>query len=220
VQISLGSYFASLSPRGSVSFERAIVTIAERWGFAAALPLALFLPPALRADGDLPALLVGFPSLAAGRFAAAPVSALDLVAFSQALDKVVARARRVSLEQSCNRTREQPRAHGPRRRGRKRGAWRVSGQWAAAVLTGAAQHALLRPHSIFDALLPTRMLRGLGDDTCSTGAKTCTRLQTSSSSSSNSSTSSSTSSSRSSLLAATNNGAGVCHGHGSRHPLP
>lgn len=92
-QLSLGSYFASLSPRGAVSFERALVSVADRWGLAAALPLAMFLPPALRAEGDAGGLLAGLPSLAAGRFAASAVSALDLVAFSQAVHRHVAKTR-------------------------------------------------------------------------------------------------------------------------------
>lgn len=91
----MGSYFASLSPRGSVSFERALVSIADRWGLAAALPLAMFLPPPLRAEGDAAALLAGFPTLAAGRFSAAAVSSLDLVAFSHTVNKFLARKRKV-----------------------------------------------------------------------------------------------------------------------------
>ena len=43
---SLGAYFASLAPKGPVCLERAIVSIADKKGFAAALPLAMFMPPA------------------------------------------------------------------------------------------------------------------------------------------------------------------------------
>jgi hypothetical protein len=42
--LSLGDYFASLAPQGAVSWERALVSVADRFGLTAALPLALFLP--------------------------------------------------------------------------------------------------------------------------------------------------------------------------------
>lgn len=65
---SLGSYFASLEPRGPFSFERAFASVADRFGLAAALPLAMFLPRAWRRDKDVGGLLSSFPSLAASQF--------------------------------------------------------------------------------------------------------------------------------------------------------
>ncbi len=55
--MSLGSYFSSLVPRGAFSFERVIVSVADRFGLSAALPLAMFLPPAWRQDDDVGGLL-------------------------------------------------------------------------------------------------------------------------------------------------------------------
>jgi hypothetical protein len=77
-----------------VSFERALISIADRWGLGAALPLAVFLPQAWRAEADAGGLLSSAPArLAARRLAGAGVSTLDLVALTQAAHQAVAKAR-------------------------------------------------------------------------------------------------------------------------------
>jgi len=107
--MSLGAYFASLAPTGAFSFERVVVSIADRFGLSAALPLAMFLPAAWRKDDDVGGLLRSFPSLAAGRFVASTVSVLDLVAFGQTVHQYAARQRmkQAQLEQERQEQRQQ-----------------------------------------------------------------------------------------------------------------
>ncbi|PSC75904.1 arginine repressor [Micractinium conductrix] len=64
--LPLGAYFASLRPHGVVSWERLLVSVADRHGLTAALPLALFLPNAWRKEAGAGGLLASFPSLAVG----------------------------------------------------------------------------------------------------------------------------------------------------------
>ena len=81
--LSLADYFASLAPQGAISWERALVSVADRFGLTAALPLALFLPNRWRREAAAGGLLRSFPSLAASSLVTTAVSTLDLTAFSQ-----------------------------------------------------------------------------------------------------------------------------------------
>ncbi|KAL4428258.1 hypothetical protein ABPG75_002347 [Micractinium tetrahymenae] len=83
--LPLGEYFASLQPQGSVSWERLLVSVADRFGLTAALPLALFLPNAWRAEVAAGGLLASFPSQAASSLVTTAVSTLDLAAFGQSV---------------------------------------------------------------------------------------------------------------------------------------
>lgn len=88
--LSLGDYFASLRTEGSVSWQRALVSIADRFGLTAALPLALFLPNRWRTEACAGGLLARFPSLAASAVVTTAISTLDAVAFAQTTHLVAA----------------------------------------------------------------------------------------------------------------------------------
>ena len=94
---SLGDYFASLETQGSVSGERALVSILDRLGLTAALPLALFLPTAWRKEACAGGLLARFPSLAASAAVTTALSTLDAVAFAQTTHLVAAGSKRRKL---------------------------------------------------------------------------------------------------------------------------
>ncbi|KIY94459.1 hypothetical protein MNEG_13503 [Monoraphidium neglectum] len=96
--MSLGAYFSSLQPQGAFSYERAVVSAADKYGLTAALPLAVFLPAAWRRDDDVGGLLRSFPGLSAGRALQAAVSTLDMVAFGQTVHQYAARTRRHEAE--------------------------------------------------------------------------------------------------------------------------
>lgn len=93
--LSLGSYLASLHVKGTVSWERLLVTAADRHGLSAVLPLAMFLPGRFKADSCAYGLLSSFPSLAASRLASTTLSTLDIAAFNQTVHLFVAEQRRL-----------------------------------------------------------------------------------------------------------------------------
>lgn len=88
--LSLGDYFDSLQPEGPVSWQRALVSIGDRFGLTAALPLALFLPNRWRNEACAAGLLARFPSLAASALVTTAISTLDAVAFAQTTHLVAA----------------------------------------------------------------------------------------------------------------------------------
>ncbi|PRW44238.1 Arginine repressor [Chlorella sorokiniana] len=92
--LSLGDYFASLQPEGPVSWQRALVSIGDRFGLTAALPLALFLPNRWRDEACAAGLLARFPSLAASALVTTAISTLDAVAFAQTTHLVAAGSKR------------------------------------------------------------------------------------------------------------------------------
>ena len=65
-----------------------------RFGLTAALPLALFLPNAWRAETAAGGLLASFPSMAASCLVRTAISTLDLAAFGQTVHLFAARRRR------------------------------------------------------------------------------------------------------------------------------
>lgn len=92
--LSLGDYFASLHTHGNVSWERALVSVADRYGMASALPLALFLPNRWRTERAAGGLLSRFPSQAATALVTTAISTLDFVAFGQTAHLVASQQRR------------------------------------------------------------------------------------------------------------------------------
>lgn len=92
--LSLGEYFFSLETQGSVSWQRALVSILDSFGLTAALPLALFLPNAWRDEACAGGLLARFPSLAASAAVTTALSTLDAVAFAQTTHLVAAGSKR------------------------------------------------------------------------------------------------------------------------------
>lgn len=88
--LSLGDYFASLQPEGPVSWQRALVSIGDRFGLTALLPLALFLPTRWQTEACAGGLLARFPSLAASALVTTAISTLDAVAFAQTTHLVAA----------------------------------------------------------------------------------------------------------------------------------
>ncbi|KAI8472352.1 MAG: hypothetical protein J3K34DRAFT_392383 [Monoraphidium minutum] len=99
--LSLGSYFASLRPQGVFSYERVVISVADRYGLTAALPLAIFLPSTWRKDDDVGGLLRSFPTLSAARALQSAMSTLDLVAFGQTVHQYAARTRRHAADEAA-----------------------------------------------------------------------------------------------------------------------
>lgn len=127
--LSLGDYFASLRPVGAVSFERVLVSVADRYGLSAALPLALFLPSRWREEASTGGLLRSFPSQAAAALGSTALSTLDLSAFSETVHLYTAGRRRAAK-------REQQQQRQQRRRGHEKDAAQREAEAAQARTTG------------------------------------------------------------------------------------
>ena len=61
--MSMGEYMASLKPIGAFSMQACLISIMERYGLRAALPLALFSPPSWKKKVKLLAPLGAHPML-------------------------------------------------------------------------------------------------------------------------------------------------------------